>query len=133
MAKNYSHKRDAIFNLICSTKSHPTAEWVYSRLKPEYPELSLGTVYRNITMFKQEGMIRSVGVIDGEERFDGDISDHSHFVCEICGQVTDIDCGGEISDNMIAEKNSVKITRRELTFYGKCKECISKGFDKDNG
>ena len=64
--QNYSHKREAILNIMRGTKSHPTAEWVYQQLKPQYPDLSLGTVYRNISRFKEEGQLITVGVVGGQ-------------------------------------------------------------------
>ena len=63
-----SKKRDAILACICGTDCHPSAEWVYTQLKPQIPDLSLGTVYRNISMFREEGTIVSVGVVNGLER-----------------------------------------------------------------
>ena len=65
-----SRKRDAILACVCSTDTHPTAEWVYTQLKPEIPDLSLGTVYRNLAMFRREGIIWSAGVVNGLERYD---------------------------------------------------------------
>ena len=59
--RKHSKKRDAIYECVRSTKTHPSAEWVYSRLKPEIPDLSLGTVYRNLNLFQQEGRLISVG------------------------------------------------------------------------
>ena len=65
-----SRKRDAILACVCSTDTHPTAEWVYTQLKPDIPDLSLGTVYRNLAMFRREGIIGSAGVVNGLERYD---------------------------------------------------------------
>lgn len=88
--QNFSKKREAIFRSICSTDTHPTAEWVYNQLKPEFPDLSLGTVYRNISMFKERGMVISVGTVNGQERFDGNVKPHPHFICTKCGAVIDV-------------------------------------------
>ena len=70
--ENFSRKREAIYQTVCDTKVHPTAEWVYEALKPVYPDLSLGTVYRNLKKFCESGKIRRVGVINGQEHFDAD-------------------------------------------------------------
>ena len=70
IARKHSRKRDAILECLRCTTSHPTAEWVYTQLKPTIPDLSLATVYRNLAMFKDEGTIDSVGVYNGLERFD---------------------------------------------------------------
>ena len=86
----YSKKREAILTAIRSTHCHPSAEWVYQKLKPEHPDLSLGTVYRNLIFFQQRGDIQSVGVVKGQERFDAVTTPHSHFVCNSCGAVSDL-------------------------------------------
>ena len=80
----YSKKREAILNAIRSTTCHPSAEWIYQTLKPTHPDLSLGTVYRNLVFFQQQGQVQSVGVVNGQERFDGNTAPHSHFVCTNC-------------------------------------------------
>lgn len=80
----YSKKREAILAAIQGTSCHPSAEWIYQQLKPSHPDLSLGTVYRNLIFFQERGDIRSVGVIQGQERFDAVVTPHSHFVCEYC-------------------------------------------------
>ena len=90
IARKHSRKRDAILECLRCTTSHPTAEWVYTQLKPTIPDLSLATVYRNLAMFKDEGMIDSVGVYNGLERFDFRTDPHAHFICRICGAVSDI-------------------------------------------
>ena len=82
-----SRKRDAILACVRATTCHPSAEWVYQRLKPTIPDLSLGTVYRNLSMFKDEGLVISVGTVGGLERFDGNTKPHTHFVCTRCSAV----------------------------------------------
>ena len=74
MPEKFSRKREALYNALRATTVHPTAEWLYAALRPEYPDLSLGTVYRNLKKFCAEGKARSVGVINGQEHFDGDTS-----------------------------------------------------------
>ena len=61
--ENFSRKREAILCALRDTDAHPTAEWVYRRLKPLYPDLSLGTVYRNLGRFTETGQAASLGVI----------------------------------------------------------------------
>ena len=77
-AVRYSKKREAILEAIRSTKTHPSADWVYQTLKPTHPDLSLGTVYRNLDFFRQHGTIISVGVVKGQERFDATTTPHTH-------------------------------------------------------
>ncbi|MDR0600154.1 MAG: transcriptional repressor [Treponema sp.] len=88
--KKRSLQREAILELLRSTGSHPGAQWVYDQLRPLIPGLSLGTVYRNISFFRKEGQVNSLGVINGEERFDGVTEPHPHLVCSRCGKVFDL-------------------------------------------
>lgn len=124
IAKKHSKKRDAILECICSTKSHPTADWVYSRLKPQIPDLSLGTVYRNLAAFKSEGVIASVGTVDGMERYDGNTLPHPHFVCTHCNAVIDVE---EINppQELASQVRCGSVRDCVLTFYGICNQCVS--------
>ena len=80
-------KRDAILTCLRQTVVHPSADWVFAQLKPEIPDLSLGTVYRNLALFKEQGLIMSLGTVNGVERFDGNTEPHVHFICTECGKV----------------------------------------------
>jgi Fur family peroxide stress response transcriptional regulator len=123
--RKQSKKRNAILELIQSVESHPGARWVYERLKPQIPGLSLGTVYRNLNIFREQGDVLSVGVVNGEERFDGRTEPHPHFICETCGAV--IDLGGknqpEINAIISAKIPGCVIDKRKTVFYGLCKAC----------
>ena len=121
--QNYSNKRLAIYSTICNTTCHPSAKWVYSQLKDEYPDLSLGTVYRNIALFKEQGTVITVANVNGEERIDGNTSPHAHFVCTECGRVYDI-----FNDKLTAIDTELgdegfTIESKSITFYGKCNHC----------
>jgi Fur family peroxide stress response transcriptional regulator len=125
--RKHSKKRDAILRVIQSTTSHPGAQWVYDQLKPAIPDLSLGTVYRNIKVFLREGSVISVGVVDGEERFDGFTAPHPHFVCGHCGRVIDIPSPEPETLKLLAGgKADFSIDYRKTTFYGVCGECGGK-------
>ena len=100
--RKYSRKREAILECLRSTQSHPSADWVYSKLKPQYPDLSLATVYRNLAMFKRDGVIGSVGTVNGLERFDYDTRPHAHFVCSRCSAVLDVEEVAQLSDVIAA-------------------------------
>lgn len=117
-----SKKRDAIYEALCSTKGHPTAEWIYQKLKPELPGLSLGTVYRNLNQFKENGRAICVGNVDGQDRFDGDTSRHAHFICTSCGRVDDIPDVEEPS----MPKIDAKIDGYQLNYFGVCSDCKRK-------
>lgn len=124
-AQRYSRKREAILQTLMSTTSHPSAEWIYLQLKGQYPDLSLGTVYRNLSQFKQQGSIVCVGTVDGVERFDGTVRPHSHFICNGCGQVLDLH-ELQIPDDL-CQRASVQTGGIAescwLTLYGRCFNC----------
>ncbi len=124
--KRYSRKREAILQAIRSTTSHPSAEWVYTQLKPQFPDLSLATVYRNIASFMESGELVRVAVVDSKERYDADLSSHSHFICQVCGDVSDVKIAGGREIDIIAENAlGAKVNRHELVFRGICKKCLS--------
>lgn len=127
--RKYSRKRDAIINAIRSTKEHPSAEWVYTRLKPEFKDLSLGTVYRNLALFRDNGDIVSVGTVNGQERFDGETVPHAHFVCSRCGRIIDIEApvSGDALYKNVAMAIGAKVVSHSLTFTGLCGECCENG------
>ena len=85
-----SKKRDAMLALLRQTTCHPSADWVYREMKAEYPDLSLGTVYRNLSHLCERGLIRRVGAVNGQERYDGVVAPHSHFICKRCGAIVDL-------------------------------------------
>ncbi len=125
MVRKFSRKREAILSAIRSTDTHPSADWICAKLRPEYPDLSLGTVYRNIAMFLEDGEIVSVGVVNGEERFDGITAPHSHFICNKCGKIIDVRMAGldDKMDEAVGDACGVKVFRHELTFRGFCGDC----------
>lgn len=124
--QNYSRKREAILEAICSTDIHPTADWIYQTLKPKFPDLSLGTVYRNITQFKESGQIVSVGVVGGQERLDGNVRPHVHFICSSCGCVQDVDIPPPrlSSEQALCERYGLQVDYEELVLHGKCANCL---------
>lgn len=118
-------KRDAILTCLRQTTVHPSAEWIYARLKPEYPGLSLGTVYRNLSLFKRQGLIASLGTVNDVERFDGDPTPHTHFICTRCGAVVDL-MGVDVPEQVrqsAARLAGGRVLGCRLTFTGVCVEC----------
>ena len=123
--KKHFRKRDAILTCLRQTTVHPSAEWIYTQLKPEIPDLSMGTVYRNLTLFKEKGMIVSVGTVKGVERFDGNTDPHVHFFCNECGAVLDLTglCVPEELNVAAAAETGGQVGTCQLTFTGVCREC----------
>lgn len=128
MANGTKHfrKRDAILSYLRETDLHPSAEMVYAELKPRIPDLSLGTVYRNLAMFRNQGQIISIGTVGGVERFDGNIHPHIHFVCNGCLSVTDL-MSLQMPEEMAKAAQSCsggRVDMCHLTFHGLCGNCL---------
>lgn len=121
-----SKQKETILRIMKNTNSHPTADWVYERVKKEIPNISLGTVYRDLKLLKQEGDIAEVGLGDTLSRFDGNTQNHYHFRCQQCSCIFNVDEPvNEEIDNRVAQKMGFKISHHKLGFYGLCPECQS--------
>lgn len=118
-------KRNAILACLRETKEHPSAEMVHEMLQADHPDISLATVYRNLARFKNQGIITSLGTVNGVERFDANTAPHVHFICTGCGRILDLpevelplslsrdverSCGGQVHSC-------------QLTFTGLCRSC----------
>ena len=122
--RNHSKKREAILSKIRSTKIHPNAEWVYNELKADFPDLSLATVYRNITLFLEDGTLQTVATVSGRERFDGDLSPHQHFICKTCDAIIDLHIDlpqGDLEQSFTASE--MELDHLSLIAYGTCATC----------
>lgn len=86
----YSRQREAIKNFLMSRKDHPTAEVVYEHVLKAFPNISLGTVYRNLSFLVDNGQAVKVPCEDGSVHFDGNVMPHYHFQCTECGAVIDL-------------------------------------------
>ena len=119
-------KRNAILECLKSTDQHPSAETVHEMLQAEHPDISLATVYRNLALFKKQGLIQSIGTVNGIERFDANTDSHVHFICTGCDAVLDfpqVEVPGSLGTD--AEKQTgCHIDGCHLTFTGLCQNCI---------
>lgn len=125
MHRKHFRKREALLAYLRSTHEHPSAEMVFSQLRQDFPDISLGTVYRNLSMFKDSGEIASVGTVGGVERFDGNPAPHVHFVCNSCRSVTDLH---EITVPEEVRRQAARLTggnieQCQVTFFGQCGIC----------
>ena len=121
-------KRDAILHYLQSVTDHPSAEKVFTQLKAQIPDLSMGTVYRNLNLFKQQGLAVSVATIKGVERFDGNTDPHVHFICQDCDAVIDL-MEMQIPESLmnVAESSSGgHVTECNLCFTGLCHDCVER-------
>ena len=125
-AKHF-RKRDAILTCLRGTTVHPSADWIYEQLKAEHSDISLATVYRNLALFKTQGIINSLGTVNGVERFDGDTAPHVHYICEECGSVLDLRgiAVPEELNSAVAKTTGGLVYSCQLTFTGKCENCLN--------
>lgn len=125
MRRNYSSKRKAIYDMLKSRTDHPSAKTIYEDLKGDYPDLSLGTVYRNIGLFKEDGSVQSVCTLNGEERLDGNEEPHTHLVCTACGRITDLFTEElPVDDKAVGDDfTDFAVEKKVVTYYGKCSHC----------
>ena len=121
---NFSRQREAILMYLHSTTAHPTAETVYQEVRKTYPKISLGTVYRNLSLLADNGEALRLNCGDGYDRFDGNPKPHFHFYCRECGRVMDLDIADLSNMNELAAKHFDGSIDGSLTyFYGKCPDC----------
>ena len=123
--KNF-RKRNAILEYLRNTTSHPSAETIYTDLKQEIPDLSMGTVYRNLNLFKQQGLVSSVATVKGVERYDANTDAHVHFICEGCDDVIDLhqmEIPASFTEN-VEKFIGGKVGTCNVSFTGTCKACL---------
>jgi len=119
-----SKQREAILKVLRSTTSHPAADWIYEQVRKKLPRISLGTVYRNLRLLAQEGIISELDFAGTPSRFDPNTHPHSHFTCERCSRIFDVAAPAHKEmDKRIASKMGLKVFNHRLEFSGLCKNC----------
>ncbi len=118
-----TQQRKVILDILRSTDIHPTADWIYERAREYIPNISLGTVYRNLKILKDEGLILELN--DGKQsRFDGRIDEHFHFKCTSCNSIYDIDTKDIVSVNeSFLIKEGYQVDSYDVIFSGICPRC----------
>lgn len=122
-----SKQRDRILELLQSTTIHPTADWIYEQLKKEFPYLSLGTVYRNLSLLYEQGVIKKIQSGSTFDRFEAKVQPHYHLVCEKCGSVQDFEMSIYEELNLKARQlTDFSIREHKIEFFGICSKCKTK-------
>jgi Fe2+ or Zn2+ uptake regulation protein len=126
MLKN-TKQRDTILGFLRSTTSHPTADSIYEEVRKEIPNISKGTVYRNLRILQEMGEIAELNLSGTASRFEGRRHNHYHFRCEKCGRVFDLDEPVDTElDRKVAARTGFNISYHQLEFRGICQECQRK-------
>ena len=123
----YSRQRECIKEFLADRYDHPTAETVYMNVKKDFPNISLGTVYRNLALLTELGEIQKISTGIGPDRFDGNTAPHYHVLCTRCGSVMDLKMESIDHINIIAGNEfDGQIDGHITYFFGKCQECLKK-------
>ncbi len=119
-----SRQRKRVLELLQGTGTHPTAEWLYRQMKDDFPNLSMGTVYRNLQILMEQGLIRKIGFGSTFDRFDANTGPHYHFVCEKCGAIIDLEIPVDESLNdRVNSATNFTAKRHRVEFFGLCDRC----------
>jgi Fe2+ or Zn2+ uptake regulation protein len=121
--RRVTDQRRLILEAVRATHTHPTAEWVYRQVRRRLPRISLGTVYRNLRLLVEEGLIQELDS-GGYGRYDGNTTRHHHFTCRGCGQIIDLALPVDRAlDHRAASRTGLEISHHRIEFYGRCAAC----------
>jgi len=114
-----------IYDALARAEDHPTARQVFQRVRDHIPHISLGTVYRNLEKLQQQGLARVIRLDGGVAHYDAMMEAHDHFLCEICGGVSDLqrrparaDCADLLADGFVVRWQTTSL-------YGTCRDCAA--------
>ena len=128
MALKYSRQRQAVWDFIKDREDHPTASVVYEGVRESYPNISLGTVYRNLMLLKEMGRISSVDIGDNAVHFDSNINQHEHFLCRKCGALRDLNTYDMPAAglHLKAAGFAGRVESYSIIYSGICESCLKK-------
>jgi Fe2+ or Zn2+ uptake regulation protein len=117
----YSKQRKLITDIIKSRCDHPTADIIYQTAREFEPNISLGTVYRNLKLLADEGVVITLETEDKKIHYDGDLSRHSHFICSSCGKIIDLFRPAKTPDEL--KELGLTVKEEKCIYYGDCAQC----------
>lgn len=121
---NYSRQREIILETLKENVVHPTAEYLYEKVRKKDENISLATLYRNLNKLATEGIIKKIDGLETSSHFDHNTYSHYHFICDKCGKIFDVDCN--IAPDLILKtekETGYKIKGHDIIFHGLCNEC----------
>jgi Fur family transcriptional regulator, peroxide stress response regulator len=118
-----TQQRRVVYRTIKETHSHPTADWIFEQVRQELPKISLGTVYRNLSVLKEEGVLREIFGNDRRAHYDADLSPHAHFICSSCGEIRDVEKVPPVDWKTLKELVGCDVSDQRLEFHGRCAAC----------
>ena len=119
-------QRHAILEYLISSELHPTADDIYKALEGNFPNMSVATVYNNLRVFRNAGLIKELTFGDASSRFDFVTHDHYHIICDECGTIVGFHHPGlEEVDRLASHVTGFKVSSHRLEVYGTCQSCAS--------
>ena len=122
--KRMTKQKAVVYEILCSTDTHPTADWIYEQARKRIPEISLGTVYRNLQVLLEDKKIMELNYGKGQSRFDGNPNPHHHFVCEKCGKIYDFAQDGPWINEEVLDAAPGMVKSYRFECYGICGDCL---------
>ncbi|WP_308216630.1 peroxide-responsive transcriptional repressor PerR [Pseudalkalibacillus decolorationis] len=117
-------QRHAILEYLIQTLSHPTADEIYKALEAKFPNMSVATVYNNLRVFREVGLVKELTYGDSSSRFDCVTTDHYHIICEDCGKMVDFSYPGLNEVEEVAKHvTGFRIGHHRMEVYGTCPDC----------
>jgi Fe2+ or Zn2+ uptake regulation protein len=116
-------QRRVIYQTIKGTYSHPTADWIFEQVRQELPKVSLGTVYRNLNVLKEEGLVHEIYGGDRRAHYDADITPHAHFICQTCDQIIDVRGAKNVDWRPLKDLVGCEVSDQRIVFSGLCAGC----------
>ncbi|MEW4372465.1 Fur family transcriptional regulator [Paenibacillus kandeliae] len=120
-------QRHAILTYLLEELEHPTADEIYRSLAPRFPSMSVATVYNNLKMLMETGMVRELTYGDSSSRFDADVTEHYHIICQQCGKIEDFHYPVLTDvEHQAAQHTGYRISGHRMELYGVCPSCQHK-------
>ncbi|QHT62886.1 transcriptional repressor [Paenibacillus lycopersici] len=119
-------QRHAILSFLMHSMTHPTADEIYKSLSPSFPSMSVATIYNNLRLFVEAGLVRELTYGDDSSRFDADLSEHYHAICRTCGTIVDFDYPPLTDvEEAASRETGFKVEGHRMEIYGQCASCAS--------
>ena len=116
-------QRRVVYDTVKNTHSHPTADWIFEKVRRQLPKVSLGTVYRNLGVLKDEGLLREIYGNDRRAHYDADTSPHAHFICAVCDEIIDVRGVKNIDWKTLKDLVGCEVDEQNVVFTGRCAGC----------
>ncbi|GMK42132.1 Fur family peroxide stress response transcriptional regulator [Paenibacillus cellulosilyticus] len=118
-------QRHAILSYLMNAMSHPTADEIYKSLSPSFPSMSVATIYNNLRLFVEAGLVRELTYGDASSRFDADLSDHYHAICKCCGRIVDFEYPPLLEvERAASQTTGFTVEGHRMEIYGVCEQCV---------